>query len=516
MVRVTTAAQAAAIDGRAIAAGVDSWSLMTAAGTAAAQLVADRFAPELAGGVIIYAGAGNNGGDGYVVAKMLSAAGFGVGVVAVGEPSTADAKRAREELPAAVRVGPVRVGLDAPAEGAVRGIVLDALLGTGATGAPREAIAEAVAAINARRSAGATVVALDLPTGVDANTGVAAGGFVRADLTVTFGTVKRGLLRNRGASGAIACVDIGLGDAANDPTAPELLTLAKALASVPRIGSSANKGTRRRLLVVGGSAGMAGASILAARGALRSSIGMVKLCVEQASVAAVQAAEPTAMTVAWPADDEVLAEYLRWAHCVLIGPGLGLAPASRELAVRVLKAWNGPVVVDADALNAFEGNAERLGELLAGRPAVITPHPLEAERLAGLKAADVDSGRFEAASRLALRVKATVLLKGVPTVVSDGARTVVVAAGNPVLATGGSGDVLGGVVATLLAQTGDAMVSAGSAALVHGRAADIAARGGIRGTTLDDVVAALREAWHAPAALVHPVQLELPAVGESR
>ena len=504
------------MDGRAIAAGIDSWSLMRAAGRAAARMIADRFPGRLAGGVVVYAGGGNNGGDGYVLAAELAALGVAVHIVAVDEPATDDAKRARDGLPATVRVEPAVPGTATHTGQSPPGVVVDALLGTGATGAPRGPIADAVAEIAARQSADAVVVALDVPTGVDATTGVAMGASVRADLTVTFGSVKRGLLRNRGAAGTIICVDIGLGDAGNDRAAPELLGAARALASVPAIGASANKATRRRLLIIGGSAGMAGAAVLAARGALRSSIGMVRLCVEQASVAAVQAGEPTAMTVAWPAGDEVLAEYLRWAHCVLLGPGLGLAPASRELAARVLTSWNGPVVVDADALTAFEGKAERLGELLAGRPAVITPHPVEAERLAGLKAADVDAGRFEAAPRLAQRVKATVLLKGVPTVVSDGARSVVVAAGNPVLATGGSGDVLGGIVATLLAQTKDAMASASSAAWVHGRAADIAAQGGIRGATLDDVVVALRDAWHALAAPVKPVLIELPAVADSR
>src|SRR5581483_6414505 len=223
---------------------------------------------------------------------------------------------------------------------------------------------------------------------------------------------KRGLLRNRGAAGAIVVVDIGLGAASDDATAPNLVDAARALDAVPPIG-----------------AGAAGAAILAARGALRSGVGMVKLCVESPSIVPVQAAEPAALTAPWPVDDSALRAYLEWAHAVLVGPGLGLGRASRELAERVLGAWRGPVVVDADALTMFEGRAERLAELLAGRPAIITPHAVEAQRLAGVTAADLDAGRFEAAARLADRVRATVLLKGVPTVVSDGRRTLVVAAG---------------------------------------------------------------------------------------
>lgn len=510
-VRVTTAAESAASDARAIAGGLRSFDLMTAAGRAAADVIRARLRGHLADGCIVFAGAGNNGGDAWVVARELAAASVPVILVAVEPPKTDDAKQAKAAVGAGVRVV-LLADVETPATGR-QPVVVDGLLGTGAAGAPRGAIADAIGVINAWQRSGAHVVALDIPSGVDASTGATPGAFVRADLTVTFGTLKRGLLRNRDASGAIVVVDIGLGTA---PNADGLVFLDSraALGAVPPIGASAHKGTRRRLLVIGGATGMAGATVLAARSALRSGIGMVRLCVEPASIAAVQAAEPAAMASAWPVDDSVLTEYLSWAHCVLLGPGLGLSRASRELATRVLTAWRGPVVVDADALTAFEGNAERLGDLLKGRPAVITPHTVEAHRLAGLTAADIDAGRFESASLLAKLVRATVLLKGVPTVVSDGSRSVVVAAGTPALATGGSGDVLGGIVATLLAQTSDAVTSAATAAWVHGRAAELAGPASVRGVTLDDVIAALRLAWRAPDEPKSPVLASLPAVGE--
>lgn len=511
MVRVTTAAQAAAMDGRAIAAGTASWSLMEAAGRAAAAVIRERLSAFLEGGVVVLVGGGNNGGDGYVVASALAAAGVTVSVVATAEPGTHDARKARDALPAGVGVQAWSDLAPGRAEGT---LIVDALLGTGASGAPRGAVADAIAMVGRARAAGVPVVALDIPSGVDATTGATPGAFVRADLTVTFGTVKRGLLRNRGAAGAVVVVDIGLGAAADDDAAPSLVDAARALDAVPPIGAGANKGTRRKVLVFGGAAGMAGATILAARGALRSGAGMVKVCVEPPSVAAVQAAEPAALTAPWPVDDSALAEYLGWAHAVLLGPGLGLGRASRELAERVLAAWRGPVVVDADALTAFAGRPERLGELLSGRPAIVTPHAVEAQRLAGVNAADLDAGRFEAANRLADRVKATVLLKGVPTVVSDGRRTLVVAAGTPVLATGGSGDILGGIVATLLAQTGDALASASSGAWVHGRAAEIAGAGDVRGVTLADVLDALRTAWRREPDPPPPVLVQLPRAGD--
>ena len=511
MVRVTTAAQAAAIDASAIAAGAASFGLMTAAGRAAADVIRSRLRGSLDDGCIVFAGSGNNGGDAWVVASELATAGFAVIVVEVEPCRTDDAKHAKAAVAPAVRVVSL-ADVSTPASGKAP-VVVDGLLGTGASGAARGLIADAITLINRWRNAGARLVSLDIPSGVDATTGATPGACIRADLTITFGTLKRGLLRHRDAAGAIIVVDIGLGAATNGD-ALDLIDSRAALGAVPAIAANANKGTRRRLLVIGGASGMAGATILAARAALRSGIGMVKLCVEAPSIGPVQAAEPSAMTTQWPVDDAALAEYLGWAQCVLIGPGLGLSRTSRELAMRVLSAWRGPVVVDADALTAFEGNPERLGDMLSGRPAVITPHAVEAHRLAGTSAADIDAGRFETAGLLAQRVRATVLLKGVPTVVSDGTRTVVVAAGTPSLATGGSGDVLSGIVATLLAQTNDPMASASSSAWVHGRAAELAGPAAVRGVTLDDVVASLRLAWRAPDAPKPPIIALLPAVGE--
>lgn len=497
------------MDARAISAGISSWSLMEAAGAAAVAVVAQRFGHQLGRGVTIFAGTGNNGGDGWVVAARLATRGIDVRVVTAGEPGTDDARRARAELPAMVDVvtaeAPLRTGND--------GVVVDALLGTGATGVLREPAAALIARMRDLRTRGAAIVALDVPSGVDASTGLVAGPHVTADLTVTFGSVKRGLLRNRGAAGTIVVVDIGLGAAADDATAPALVEGALALGAVPAIPADANKGTRRRVVVVGGAEGMAGASILAARGALRSGVGMVRLCVAPASVAPVQSAEPAVLTARWPGNDADWRTLLAWAHGVVLGPGLGLDAESRAIAERVLAEWRGPVVVDADALTAFEGRAERLGELLAGRPAVITPHAIEAQRLAGVTAADLDAGRFDAAARLAERVNATVLLKGVPTVVSDGARTLVSASGTPVLAMGGSGDILAGIVGTLLAQGVAAPLAAAAGAWVHGRAAEMAGAGAVRGVTLDDVLGAMRLAWMPVRAAEPPVLLELAKVG---
>ncbi|HVT37439.1 MAG TPA: NAD(P)H-hydrate dehydratase [Gemmatimonadaceae bacterium] len=512
-VRVVSAAQAADLDARAIAQGIPSRQLMQAAGRAAAALVAERYPLEAERGVAVFAGPGNNGGDAWVVAGELARRGVRVRVAEVAAPSTADAIAEREAASALLQ--------HQPPDGS-EGVIVDGLLGTGARGAPRGAIASAIERIEIRRSAHdhqqVRVVALDVPSGVDATTGHTAGLWVRADLTVTFGSLKRGLLAQRDAAGVIAVVDIGLGAVAATSSAPGLVDAAMVRRMVPRIAANAHKGSRKRLLIVGGGLGMAGAPVLAARGALRSGIGMVKLCVARESIPAVQALEPAAMATPWAETDADFDALVSWAHVLLIGPGLGLNARARAFLERLLAVWRGPLVLDADALKTFEGEIARLGEHIGERQAVLTPHAVEAGGLAGLTPEEVDEGRFEIAAQIALATRSTVLLKGVPTVASDGATTLVSASGTPVLATGGSGDMLGGIVATLLAQIGDvpagAVEGAAAAAWIHGRAAEIASAGQVRGVWLHEVTDALHGAWRlTESALPAPLLAELPAVG---
>jgi hydroxyethylthiazole kinase-like uncharacterized protein yjeF len=268
--------------------------------------------------------------------------------------------------------------------------------------------------------------------------------------------------------------------------------------------------------VLGGAGGMAGAAMLAARGALRSGIGMVKCVVAPESLNAIQEGEPSALAAPWPESDDAFIETIaQWADVVLVGPGLG-RERGRELTERLLNLWRGPVVLDADALNAFAGDADALSPLIEGREALLTPHPAELARLIGSDVGDVLAHRFDVPAELALRTMASVLLKGVPTIVSaPNGETIVVAEGTPVLATGGSGDVLGGVAATLLAQTGHASLAGALAAFAHGRAAYAVSDSQVRGYTLDDVLAALPSVWTLDAPAPRPpVLAELPRVGE--
>ena len=416
-------------------------------------------------------------------------------------------------------------------------IVVDGLLGTGSSGEPRGAIADAVAAIEAARRGGAFVVALDLPTGVDATTGNARGAVI-ADLTLTFGAVKRGHLIARQACGEIVVLDIGLGaHASRDDGAPEIIDERWVASHIPPISADAHKGTRKKLAIVGGASGMAGATILAARAAMRSGVGMVRLVVAPDSLSVVQAAEPFALAGRWPMDDaSVEREIVSWADGVVIGPGLGRTAESRALVDRVLARFRGPVVLDADALNVFDGDIDSLREALGDRRALLTPHPAEFSRLAGTDVESVLNRRFEIGAELAKRVGATVLLKGVPTIVSSpNGDSLVSAAGTPVLAAAGSGDVLSGIAGTLLAQTNDSLVAGAVGAWIHGRSSELAssaprgvkrsthdaqrttlnAQRSTRGLTLEDVLTALPLAWpREPRLYRYPILLELPAVGE--
>lgn len=506
LARVTTAAESAMLDTRAIAAGTPARALMQRAGEAAAAAILRAY-PDVKGATVnVYAGPGNNGGDGWVVARALAGYGARVFVREAGEARSEQAKAERERTRRMVTRGE---SLDAQ-------LIVDALLGVGAKGEPHGEIAACIARITEARAKGAVVVALDIPSGVDADTGDTAGA-VRADLTLTFATLKRGLAVARGNAGRIVVLDIGLDDAGSSDALPRLVDSHWVRAHVPPIRADAHKGTRGKLLIIGGQVGMAGAPMLAARAAMRSGVGMVRLAVAHENIAVVQAAVPEAPAHAWPesaADVESIVA--GWADCVVIGPGLGASYGSRALVERVLHGYGGPVVLDADALNVFAGEPEQLGALLGERAALLTPHPAEFARLLGVHINDVLARRFDIGAELAKRTRATVLLKGVPTILSSptGER-LISCAGTPVLAAGGSGDLLSGIAGTLLAQMDSALIAGACAAWVHGRAAEIAGRGFVRGVTFANLDLAARRVWHERlTALLPPVLAELPLVGE--
>lgn len=539
-VRITTAAQAAEADQATIVAGVPSRALMQRAGAAAAGEIVRRYASVLDAGVAVHAGPGNNGGDAWVVARALRRDGIVVRLTQWGgdTPATVDARfeydRARAEAEWPAPTGGERV-------------IVDGVLGTGARVPARAFVQTYVRQLEAQRSAGGdsapTIVALDVPTGLDATTGDPIGSVLRADLTLAFGTIKRGLLVNRDAAGEIALLDIGLDEVAvtnafqSAPT-PALVTDDLVRRQVVRpFPANAHKGIRGKVAVIGGAPGMAGAVVLASDAALRSGAGMVRAVVAPESVPILQNGLHAALATPWPAADDpdtFSHAVLDWADALLVGPGLGKSDDAIALLERVLTTWRGPIVVDADALNHYAGRLSALGALLDGRPALLTPHPLELARLLGTTVDDVLARRFEIAGEAARTAHASVLLKGVPTVVSDGTTTLVSAAGTPALGTAGSGDVLGGIAAALLAEAVHAspsepdgssaspisgpLIRGAAAAWVHGRAGELATvrRGGVRGTTLTDVLDALQNAWPGDGPGMdrapYPVLATLPQV----
>ncbi|MDB4914023.1 MAG: NAD(P)H-hydrate epimerase [Gemmatimonadetes bacterium] len=511
---VTDSRGAASADASAIAAGIPSRALMQRAGAAAAAEIATRFSAALHRGVVVVTGAGNNGGDGWVIAHALHAVGIRVRVVECFQSRTTDAKAERD---AAIAAGVAHSDdVDSILAGG-EDIAVDALVGTGlARDEPlRGRLVKGVAILHLIARRGGSVVAIDVPSGLDATDGMHVGA-ARCALTLTFGTIKRGQLVARGLCGDIVALDIGLGTHVSAAGSARLATAAWFRESLPEIAADAHKGTRKKIAIIGGAAGMAGAAMLAARGALRSGAGMVKCVVAAESLPAIQEGEPAALCAQWPDNDEAFAATVAtWADVILIGPGLGGARA-RELVERTLRCFDGPVVIDADALNVFAGDAAALVPLLRGRAALLTPHPVEFARLSGQDVDHVLESRFTVPYELAAITSATVLLKGVPTVVSapDG-ETIVVAEGTPILATGGAGDVLGGIAATLLAQTGNATMAGALAAFAHGRAASSVSAVQVRGFTLDDVLGVLPAMWSHEATVPRaPILAELPAIGQ--
>lgn len=516
LIRVVTSAEAAARDRSAIDAGIPSRALMERAGAATAAEIALRCGARLRSGALVFAGPGNNGGDAWVVARALAASGVRVRVVEPVPAATEDARAERELALPFVEL--VEQG-SSPAADLFRGegVVVDGLIGTGSSGPPRGPIASAVAGIRAMRERGPSIVALDVPTGVNASTGESFHA-VRADFTFSYGTLKRGQLLSRASCGRIVVLDIGLGAHADlDDAAPRAVSGQWVASHLPEIAPDAHKGTRRKIAIVGGGRGMSGAVVLAARAAWRSAVGMVKLIVADETLPIVREAEPQALSAAWPAfDADVEREITHWADVVAIGPGLGGGAAPRALVERILTNFAGPVVLDADAINAFSADVNGLAKFFVSRAAVLTPHPVEFGRLTGIPVDEVLARRFDVALPLARHTRAVVLLKGQPTVVTAPAgERFVSASGTPLLAAAGSGDMLTGMVATLLAQIGDPVVAAAAAAWVHGRAAWLAQRGRrtMRGLTLDDVLAELPRAWTIAAVPTrYPVLLELPDV----
>ncbi|MFN8543447.1 MAG: NAD(P)H-hydrate dehydratase [Candidatus Binatia bacterium] len=516
---VTTASEMRALDAWTIAHGTPGHVLMERAGAGAARVLRAQL-PRLRGPVVVVCGKGNNGGDGFVIARHLRRVRQPVEVWLAGDPRAVGGDALRNlaawrrgggkvhELTSDEQVRAFRGRLDKA------GAVVDALLGTGLSAPVSGLFAGVIDAINA---AGHPVLAVDIASGLSADTGRPLGTAVRATVTATFAFPKLGQVTHPGVdfTGRLEIVDIGIPPGAVAEVGPRtaLLEAEEVGRLVPRRARDAHKGTAGHVLVVAGSRGKTGAALLAAEACARAGAGLTTLAGPAAVQPVFEGHVREVMTAALAdgpdgtaaaGDGGALAALLEGRSAVVCGPGLGLTEGTRALVAAIVRGTRAPLVLDADGLNAVVATG-----LLRERPAptVVTPHPGEMARLLGCTNAAVQEDRLGAARHFAAEQAVIVVLKGARTVIAtpDG-HAAISPTGNPGMATGGMGDVLSGILGALLAQ---GLAPADAAALgvfAHGLAADrVAHRRGEIGLLARDVVdempptlAALSEAAASP------------------
>jgi hydroxyethylthiazole kinase-like uncharacterized protein yjeF len=462
--------------------GIPGYSLMTRAGAAAVRAARERFPDATRWQVVC--GAGNNAGDGYVVARLAAQDGIVVSVLALVDPEslTGDAATAYGDFAA-------EGGVVMPWEGALddeASLIVDALLGSGLE---REVSGEFAKAVSAMNTHSARVMALDIPTGVHGDTGQVMGTAVAADLTVTFVGLKAGLFAGEGSELTGAIVFDGLD--VPEHCRPHAEALSRRISSrvlrrcLKRRPRGAHKGDFGHVLIIGGGEGMPGAVRLAGEAALRTGAGLVSIATHPSHAAVIVGSRPELMSHGI-ADADSLAPLLERATAIAFGPGLGRSEWAQQLYA-VVSELDMPCVWDADALN-----------LLAATPAkserrIITPHPGEAARLLDGKTSAVQDDRPAALKSLQDKYGGVIVLKGANTLVTSKKQVPwLCTSGNPGMASPGMGDVLTGIIAALLAQGLGKEASAVVGVEAHARAGDLAARSGERGTIASDLIAELR------------------------
>jgi NAD(P)H-hydrate epimerase len=475
--------------------GIPSLDLMERAGIGLTRVVA---AVARQGPVRVVVGKGNNGGDGLVVARLLREEGREVDVLITGDPADlkGDALANLQRLPGA---GPEPFDADRLAGS---GAIVDAMLGTGFEGEPREPVKSAIEAINAQQ--GTPVVACDVPSGVNATTGEVEGDAARADTTATFHGSKVGLHVAPGTfhSGEVRIIDIGVPRGAPQPKTFGLITprVLDLVPHRPRDGSKFKSGV---VVVAGGSKGLTGAPTMVALAAQRTGAGYVQVAVPQSAQQALELRLLEAMTRGMPESDEGMhtedgaaqvAEMAERAGAVVLGPGLGKGDQPRAFAHALIAAVDIPLVIDADGLNAFAVDD------LAGRtaPTVLTPHAGELGRLLDVDSDEIEKRRLHHAREAAERSQAVVLLKGDDTIVAAPGGPVAISPGaTPALATAGTGDVLAGIIGALLSKGLGPFEAAAAGTLVHARAGKEAAEriGGADHVVAGDVIDAIPAAF---------------------
>ncbi len=494
------------LDRATIEGGTDSLELMERAGHCIAVAIQQHRGDLLAQApsqarVVIIAGAGNNGGDGYVLARLLGAAGWSAQIAQVGgEPKAGgDCAVNRERWLAgggSVLDGGQLLNLLANRQTPEFDLVVDALLGTGLDRDLEGETAVVVEAVNQyalRKSV--AVVAVDIPSGLCADTGRVLGCAVQARLTVSLGAAKPGLFLGRGPdfAGRVEVADIGLlrAEDAGIETLGQVIDARSCAAWCKPRPATTHKGKLGHVLIIGGSLGKTGAPLLAARGALRAGAGLVTVGVPAGLAAQTDAALAETMTLALPDNGQGalaegawkdLAEALRGYDAIAIGPGLGTELAVRDFVIELVRNYPGKLIVDADALNVLAASRLNLGVMFTKRKrsghgaTILTPHPGEAARILAVDADDIQADRLQAIEELTFDGPATWVLKGAATLVAQRDRLAFNGSGNAGMASAGMGDVLAGVCAAVTVRSQDAFRAAAIAVHVHGLAGDLLAR----------------------------------------
>ena len=467
--------------------GIPGYTLMRRAGQAVLDVLLNHYAG--AQKILVLCGAGNNAGDGYVLARLAQAHGLDVRVVSMIDPGKlhGDARQAWEHWDECGETVPYQNGFIADAD-----VIIDALLGTGLT---REVEDDWKTLITAVNHSGVAVISVDIPSGLNADTGTISGAAINANQTVTFIGLKKGMFTGSGKAccGEISFDDLGLPEQVYEAVESDAELLCHSSQwLLPARRHDNHKGQNGHVLIIGGNYGMPGSVILAARAALRSGAGLVSVVTRTDHINAVVAACPECM-VHGSANGGINPDLFEKADYLAIGCGLGQDAWAQRLLYLALDSTI-PMVVDADALNIMAAQHH----LSLTEECVITPHPGEASRCLSVRKREIQHDRFQATQILRQKCNAHVVLKGSGTIIQHNGRPKVCALGNPAMATAGMGDVLTGMIASLAAQqiviAGDISKAVIAAVCLHALAGDLAACGDDRGLMATDVIEHIRAA----------------------
>lgn len=487
--KILTAEEMALIDKRTIEEySISSLTLMENAGKAVAKRIREFFKKER---VLIIAGQGNNGGDGMVAARYLKRAGFKVKVYLVFEEEklSPEARTQLERLKKA-RI-PIVITRDLRREDIKDSIIVDAIFGTGLKRVISGELAGLIEKIN---SSGSPVVAVDIPSGISADDGSVMGQAIRANITITFGLPKRGHVLFPGAeyTGRLYVEDIGFPEELlTSSIKVELIDKSIARSLIPERKRYSHKGTYGHVLIIAGSRGKTGACIMAARACLRSGAGLVTIGVPETLLSVFQSRVTDEMCLGLPdrGDSSLRKDALKdiiefagkKAQVIAVGPGIGVTEDTKEIIKGLLREIKVPIILDADGINCLEDTPELLKE---SSNCVITPHPGEFSRLTGIPKEEIEKKRIELVSEFSLKYNVTAVLKGVPTVIACEGYSYINSTGNPGMAKAGSGDVLTGIIAALMAQGLSGKDASILGVYLHGLAGDLGARDKASGASL--------------------------------